>query len=202
MGKGGDKTAVPANVKKEVRIDGRYYDITNLKHPGGSVIHYYSEKDIDATEAFANFHIRSKKAKKTLELLPSRPADKVVIAKTLLPGQGKLMEDFNNFQRELEAEGFFKPSIPHVIYRFTELLVLHVVGFWLLRHNYILPALIFLGIGTGRCGWLMHEGGHYSLTGELILQNLGCFSDAFIRQHWFRQDASGCDLRGGLRNER
>lgn len=167
MGKGGDKTAAPANVKKEVRIDGRYYDITNLKHPGGSVIHYYSEKDIDATQAFANFHVRSKKAKKTLELLPSRAADTVALAKNLLPGQDKLLEDFNNFTRELEAEGFFKPSIPHVIYRFVELFVLHVVGFWLLRSNYIVPGLIFLGIGTGRCGWLMHEGGHYSLTGKL-----------------------------------
>lgn len=26
----------------------------------------------------------------------------------------------------------------------------------------------FLGLVSGRCGWLMHEGGHYSLTGSIM----------------------------------
>jgi cytochrome b involved in lipid metabolism len=56
----------------KVYIDGRYYDVTNMRHPGGSVINFYSGKEIDASEAFMNFHIRSKKAKKLLASLPSR----------------------------------------------------------------------------------------------------------------------------------
>ena len=59
-------------INKQVYIDGRYYDVTNRRHPGGSVINFYSGKEIDASEAFMNFHIRSKKAKKYLASLPSR----------------------------------------------------------------------------------------------------------------------------------
>lgn len=164
MGKGGQKETAPANdVKKEVLINGRFYDVTNLKHPGGSVINFYAGKGIDASQAFANFHVRSKKAKKYMDVLPSRPAD-------VKPSKSaSLLEDFDNFTRELEAEGYFKPSIPHIIYRISELIIMHVVGFYLLRNGYAVPGLILLGLATGRCGWLMHEGGHYSLTGE-------CFS--------------------------
>jgi cytochrome b involved in lipid metabolism len=78
MGKGGEKSeSVPAKgsaIDMEVLIDGRFYDVTNLKHPGGSVIKFYAGKGIDASQAFTNFHIRSKKAKKILEHLPSRAA--------------------------------------------------------------------------------------------------------------------------------
>jgi hypothetical protein len=28
--------------------------------------------------------------------------------------------------------------------------------------------IVLAAIAQGRCGWLMHEGGHISLTGELI----------------------------------
>ncbi len=173
-------------------INGRFYDITNLKHPGGSVIGFYAGKEIDATQAFNNFHIRSKRAKKTLELLPSRAGDAAAIAKNRLPGQDKLLDDFDKFSRELEAEGFFKPSIPHVIYRVAELLILHAIGFWLLRSNHLAIGLIFLGIATGRCGWLMHEGGHYSLTGniptdkflQVVIYGVGCGMSA----GWWRSN--------------
>lgn len=163
MGKGGQKETAPANdVKKEVLINGRFYDVTNLKHPGGNVINFYAGKGIDASQAFANFHVRSKKAKKYMDVLPSRPAD-------VKPSKAaSLLEDFDKFTRELEDEGYFKPSIPHIIYRISELVIMHVLGFWLLLNGYPLPGLILLGLGTGRCGWLMHEGGHYSLTGKLF----------------------------------
>jgi len=43
--------------KLEILIDGRVYDVTNFKHPGGSVIKFYAGKGIDATEAFTPFLI-------------------------------------------------------------------------------------------------------------------------------------------------
>ena len=96
MGKGGAKTVPAASAEKvEVLIDGRMYDISSLKHPGGSVIHYYAGKEIDASQAFANFHVRSKKAKKLLDSLPSREADSKKIAKNALPGQQDLLHDFD-----------------------------------------------------------------------------------------------------------
>jgi cytochrome b involved in lipid metabolism len=81
MGKGGDKsTNQPSSEKLEVLVDGIYYDVTNYakKHPGGSVMKFYAGKDIDATQAFSNFHLRSKKAKKIMDSLPQRPADEKV----------------------------------------------------------------------------------------------------------------------------
>ena len=50
-----------------IYIDGNWYDVSNFKHPGGTVIkHYY---DNDATEVFYSFHYRSSKAKAILKSL-------------------------------------------------------------------------------------------------------------------------------------
>jgi len=192
MGKGGDKATSTSGttVKKEVLIEGRFYDVTNLKHPGGSVINFYAGKEIDASQAFSNFHIRSRKAKKMLEVLPSRAADIKVIDKNYLSGQKELIEDFDKLQRELETEGFFKPDAMHVVYRVSEIILMHIAGFWLMFHGYPILGALVLGIVTGRCGWLMHEGGHYSLTGVMnvdkvlqeILYGVGCGMSA----SWWR----------------
>ena len=101
-----------------------------------------------------------------MEHLPSRSADLTKIKNSELPGQSALMADFEKLRRDLEAEGFFKPNIPHVIFRLSELLALFIAGFYLLLNNNIMIGLILMGIAQGRCGWLMHEGGHYSLTGN------------------------------------
>ena len=59
-----------------VKIGDVEYDITDMKHPGGSVIYYMlSNVGADATEAFREFHYRSKKAEKMLKLLPQRIYD-------------------------------------------------------------------------------------------------------------------------------
>jgi hypothetical protein len=44
------------------------------KHPGGSVISFYD--NMDATDVFNAFHLRSEKAQKWLETLPRRPVTK------------------------------------------------------------------------------------------------------------------------------
>lgn len=171
MGKGGDNLK-EEKAKSEVLINGKLYDITNLKHPGGSIINYYGgdkSNPIDATEAFNNFHKRSKKAQLIMSHLPSREADKNAILKNSLPGQLDLMKDFNDFTVQLEKEGFFKPSVPHVIYRCLEIFVMYGIGFWLLRNEQIILGIILISLAQGRCGWLMHEGGHYSLTGKIAI---------------------------------
>merc|ERR1711871_1442020 len=45
----------------EVLIDGRFYDVSKLKHPGGTIINFFKGSG-DATTAFKQFHLRSKKA--------------------------------------------------------------------------------------------------------------------------------------------
>ena len=174
MGKGGDSSrTAPAEKteKQEVLIDGRYYDVSNMKHPGGNVIGFYAGKGIDASQAFTNFHLRSKKAKKYLDSLPSRSADAKQEAKKMLKGQADLLADFEEFTRELEAEGFFKPAPLHVAYRIFELIALYSIGFYFLKQGQFVLGIMFAGIAQGRCGWLMHEGGHNSLTGNITLDH-------------------------------
>ena len=40
------------------------------------------------------------------------------------------------------------------------------------RITYYYSSTAFLGLVSGRCGWLMHEGGHYSLTGNIMCNSL------------------------------
>ena len=48
--------------RRYVTIEGVEYDVTDFKHPGGSVIYYMlSNTGADATEAFKEFHYRSKR---------------------------------------------------------------------------------------------------------------------------------------------
>jgi cytochrome b involved in lipid metabolism len=92
MGLGGNTTSDEGKV--EVLLDGYYYDVTNMKHPGGSVIKFYASKGgkegIDATQAFNQFHIRSVKAQKYLKNLPSRPADMKKVESNMLKGMPPL----------------------------------------------------------------------------------------------------------------
>lgn len=67
---------------------------------------------------------------------------------------------------------------------------MHVAGYYLATHGYPTIGLILLGLASGRCGWLMHECGHYSLTGYIPLDvqlqvwiyGLGCGMSA----SWWR----------------
>lgn len=189
MGKGGESqptknasSATETSPKEavEVLINGTLYDVTNMKHPGGSVINFYAGKGIDATQAFDNFHIRSKKAVKYLKSLPSRkPAKKV--------NSSALLKDFDALTKELEAEGFFKPNYLHMAYRFTELIVMHALGIYMLFNGYYYSGAAMLGLASGRCGWLMHEGGHYSLTGNIAI-------DKFLQIVIY---GVGCGMSGG-----
>ena len=168
MGKGSEAKTNAKAIKEEVLINGSMYDVTNMKHPGGRIIEYYAGKGIDATQAFESFHLRSRKAKKYLDILPSRPADAKDVTENSLPGQKELLADFENLRQELEAEGFFKPSLPHIIYRCTEILLMYLVGGYLVLHNNVITGTVLIALAQGRCGWVIHEAGHYSLTGKVI----------------------------------
>merc|ERR1711871_295806 len=171
-GKGGDrafKNAGPAD--NEVLIDGKYYDVTNLKNPGGSVIKFYTGNGIDATQAFYNFHVRSSKADKYMASLPQRDADPAQVEATRLDGQTALLKDFDKLTEELRADGFFDPAPFHVFYRVFEVVAMYAVGLYLLFNvetiSIKVGGIFIMGLASGRCGWLMHEGGHYSLTGHI-----------------------------------
>ena len=180
MGLGGERSADSG--ANEVLIDGKFYDVSQFNHPGGTVLRFYQGNGIDATQAYNNFHVRSKKARVRLSALPHRDADSKAIDAMRLPGQTALMKDFDDLQRTLEKEGFFKPDLWHVAYRLAEIVIMHAIGFYLLFNGYAVAGIVTLGVVSGRCGWLMHEGGHYSLTGnitvdrglQIALYGIGC----------------------------
>lgn len=63
--------------KKEILYDGYYYDVTSFieRHPGGTVIDYYTVPGEDATVPILEFHNRAKdRVDKIMRSLPRRKA--------------------------------------------------------------------------------------------------------------------------------
>ena len=171
-----DRTIASLDASKEFIIEGRVYDVSGFikRHPGGSVIKF--QLGTDASDAFRAFHVRSAKANKMLRSLPSREVSSADAA------DDALSRDFEVLRSELLAEGYFEPNPTHVVYRFIEVLVLYYVGFSLIWSGWWWAGCLVAGVAQGRCGWLMHEGGHYSLTGnitidrhlQMVTYGLGC----------------------------
>jgi cytochrome b involved in lipid metabolism len=66
------------DTKQEILYEGYYYDITSFipRHPGGSVIKFYTPPGEDATLAIQQFHNRSlKQVLAIMKTLPKRPID-------------------------------------------------------------------------------------------------------------------------------
>eukprot|EP00127_Corallochytrium_limacisporum_P005614 Clim_evm13s209 gene=Clim_evmTU13s209 len=167
----------------ELCIDGVAYDVKDFvkRHPGGSVIKFY--QGMDATQPFKEFHLRSPKAMKMLAALPHRELDPKAVRAKDAKAQA-LLDDYNALRAQLEAEGFYDPSIPHVVYRITELVLMHIAGIWMVYNGWMVTGLAVLGIVQGRCGWFMHEGGHHSLTGHIP-------TDIFIQEFFY---GVGCGM--------
>lgn len=151
--------------KKLLRIDDRIYDVTDFirKHPGGKVIGY--QVDTDASEAYHAFHDRSKKADRYLKSLPSWPAGANDIKN--LADSDPLTADFRELREQLREEGYFNSNPAHIAWRMFELVAMHVIGVALAWNGHMIMGLALLGLASGRCGWFMHEGGHYSLSGNI-----------------------------------
>jgi len=160
---------------KEMIIRGQVYDVSSFmkRHPGGSIISF--QLGTDATDAYNNFHIRSLKADKMLKALPSRDVPAGVVADAL-------SRDYELLRQQLEEEGFFKPNLRHMAYRFSEVIAMYLGFGALVWNGYWWLGVLVGGIAQGRCGWLQHECGHYSGTGnikvdrhlQMLTYGLGC----------------------------
>lgn len=155
---------------KTIRIDGTLYDISNFKHPGGSVIEYAGRGDAaddDAGDAFREFHARSTKAN---SVLASLPKVKVTAASDSSETASEpesapsMSSDFRDMRKQLETMGCFEPDYIHVYFRLLELVFFFGLGVFLVPYNICASMLAFIVFKT-RCGWVQHEGGHLSLTG-------------------------------------
>lgn len=159
-----------ADAKKELLIDGILYDVSNWvrHHPGGKIIEFYTTPGEDATLAVQQFHRRSTaRVASVMDSLPKRPSDRGEA-----PARHKaLTDDFMELYEELGREGFFKPSLPHVLYRLLELGALVLLGAILQGPAYSglawcnVLSIICSALFAARCGYFSHECGHNSVTG-------------------------------------
>jgi len=149
-----------------VVIDNIKYDITEFKHPGGNIIHY-AKNTADATDIFNEFHYRSTKAKKVLRSLPQYTEGDEVgpIDDILTPKQQEMTTDYREMRAILERQGCFEPDYIHVYFRLLELAFYFGCGTWLASYNIYASLLSFVIFKT-RCGWVQHECGHLSFTGN------------------------------------
>ena len=122
----------------------------------------------DATNAFEEFHYRSKKANLVLQSLPKKRIENFrnKTTDTVINRDIAILEDFKVFRQSLESRGFFRPSIPHVICRIFELVCIYAFAVKMIQVNIYISIILF-GLFGGRCGWIQHEGGHNSLTGNI-----------------------------------
>jgi fatty acid desaturase len=147
-----------------IYIDGNWYDVSNFKHPGGTVIkHYY---DNDATEVFYSFHYRSSKAKAILKSLPKLESTEIPLLEVYenTDTNIEMLKDFNVWRQSLIDRGFFLPSYIHITYRLSELIGLFSFATYMVYNNQFILSLLIYGLFSGRCGWVQHECGHISFT--------------------------------------
>lgn len=181
--------------KAEFLIGDRVVDVTKFQsnHPGGSVIKYYI--DTEATDAFNAFHTRSDRAHNILKVLTSRKASEEDFARFRIKGKESLADDFEEFRQQLKADGFYDPDYYHIAYRILEIVILHYIAgyicinWWGKSKLMCMLGIFLMGIAQGRCGWLMHEGGHHSLTGninmDIFLQKVFyCYGNSMSARWW------------------
>eukprot|EP01062_Namystynia_karyoxenos_P056376 TRINITY_DN47322_c0_g1_i1.p1 TRINITY_DN47322_c0_g1~~TRINITY_DN47322_c0_g1_i1.p1 ORF type:complete len:460 (+),score=173.94 TRINITY_DN47322_c0_g1_i1:108-1382(+) len=189
MGKGthpsADGRRMAGTKQKEIFISGAMVDVTAFRHPGGSIINFLSGGG-DATDAFREFHGHSKRADRLLASLPQRPATAAELQERRPARYEQLSSSYQRLRRELVDAGYFRPSLVHIAYRLAEIVLLHALGLWLLMGFASVAVraagLLLLGVVQGRCGWLMHEAGHYSFTKvapldralQAVLYGAGC----------------------------
>jgi len=162
-----------------ITIDGTTYDISEFKHPGGNIINY-ATNTADATEIFNEFHHRSTLAKKLLRSLPVYQRDDDGDddggdGNELTERQQAMTRDFREMRTNLVNQGCFEPDYIHVYFRLLELAFYFSLGTWLASYNIYASVLSFIAFKT-RCGWVQHECGHLSFTGnrriDRVLQTL------------------------------
>jgi fatty acid desaturase len=153
-----------------ITIDGATYDITDFNHPGGSIINYV-KNTADATEVFREFHHRSSdRVNKVLQSLPMydcgpESAPPFAPEHAMTEHQKEMTTDFREMREKLVTQGLFEPDYIHVYFRMLELAFYFGMGTWLASYNIYASILSFIAFKT-RCGWVQHECGHLSFTGN------------------------------------
>jgi len=167
MGKGGDKSSAAEEKPQWVKISGKYYDVTNFKHPGGNIIDLF--KGMDGTTSFEAFHGHNKKALNYLKGLPQLDK-KPNSAPEQTEGHVEAMSEMFKKWRD---EGLFEPR-PIASSMYGAVIVSMIIGSVYLASVSPLLAGLVVGTAWAHCGFLQHMGGHREMG-----------SVSFAWQHFF-----------------
>ena len=84
-----------------IKINDVVYDISNFKHPGGSIFNQFI--NTDATTSFNEFHFRSKKAHQVLKSLPIK---EINLKDDNFFENKELREDFKKLKKTILNAGY------------------------------------------------------------------------------------------------
>jgi len=160
-----------------IRVDDQWYDCTTWRHshPGGAQI-CDQFHNADATDVFYSLH--SEEAIQKLRRMKGKPVD----AKDLK--RNKISEDFQNWRKELEKEGWFEriwliDFCKHIL----PMLSFYVIGTMISGSHPIL-ATILIGFAMQQFGWIGHDYVHARGRVADVLRWTGSFTNGFSADWW------------------
>jgi len=80
----------------------------------------------------------------------------------------ELDKDFLELFKQSKEEGLFEPNLFHVFLRCIEVPIIAAIGAYIFFMHTTISEILgcaLLALSVGRSGWVLHEGGHNSLTG-------------------------------------
>eukprot|EP00494_Astrolonche_serrata_P032310 UN32579 len=157
-GKARYKNDLPADQKKEIKLYGKYYDVSKFykEHPGGKVIRFYTDRKQDASEPYASFHKGSKKANAILEDLPTRPIRDQAKAVGVNP---EVIRHFRNLKAKWKQAGLYTTNYVYEFGYFFVILCMYKLAHMVLPHSMFLAGFIG-GCAAAHVGFLQHNFGH------------------------------------------
>lgn len=179
--------------KAEVVINGVVYDVTDFKHPGGSILlNQCNPPDAgfpaDATIAFDSLHGQSKEPLKKLSELKAKgksrslTPEEIKAMRAKRPYDERLSNKFKTVTRDLKAMGMFDYTWQHLLWRQFEIWAIFAWGAWCA----LSPGAWFgwfhgatcMGVFMQRSGWFQHECNHGSSSKNHTLNK-------FLGSFWF-----------------
>ena len=151
------------NKSLHVQINNKIYDATEFqnRHPGGNVLKFYNciDNNVDATDAFNTFHLRSKYANKHLVRLP--------VIRTLNKHEFvKKNADFKKLIAKWKKNGYFNTKYKFFIIWALVVFLSTIASYYLMYLGYPVVGGVMVGISWTHCGFIQHHSGHLGFSGN------------------------------------
>ena len=151
------------NKSLHVQINNKIYDATEFqnRHPGGNVLKFYNciDNNVDATDAFNTFHLRSKHANKRLATLP-------IIRILTKDEYVEKNADFRKLILSWKKKGYFNTKYKFFIIWALVVFLSTLSSYYLMYLGYPVVGGVMVGISWAQCGFIQHHSGHLGFSGN------------------------------------